>query len=278
MPLNLKELSSKTFNQSISWDERDVIIYAIATGHTHKGINRENLDLVYEKNLRVLPPFCTVLARNASPTLKDLGGDYTKVVLASTESRFLLPLPVAGSADATTKIISVADKGESKGAIITMETRLSIVQEDYAIILTQQMARGDGGCGDFSSGSDKTLSRGSKPIRSPDHSISLTTRTDQAALYRLLGDHNPLHIDADAAKASGFHTPIMHGLCTYGIAFQALNSVSPKLFDTFSIRFSAPVYPGEPLELNLWQEEEHHYFELLATARDQSVTVSGVAR
>lgn len=277
MTLNLNELSSTTYQKSISWDQRDAIIYAIATGHTHKGINFDNLNLVYERNLSVLPPFCTVLARNASPTLKDLGGDYTRVVLAGTESNFLQPLPTAGTAQATTRIISVADKGKTKGALITMETRLSIDHSDYAIITTQQMARGDGGCGDLDNNHDKNPRRATRPNRKPDISHPISTRPDQAALYRLLGDHNPLHIDSNAAQAAGFKTPIMHGLCTYGVAFQGLTSVSKEPVKIFSMRFSAPVYPGEPLLLNLWYEGRYRHFELLATRRDHCVTVSGIA-
>jgi len=200
----------------VSWDERDVITYALATGYARAGVEQRNLRYVYERDLVVVPSFATALARNGAPTVADLGGDYSNSVLASVHAQFLQPLPAAGTATATSRVRGIRDRGRPRGALIELETILANGEAHYARVTTNLLARADGGCGQLGTVSEF----GQLPDRAPDHSLLLSTRPDQAALYRLLGDFNPLHIDPVAAQMAGFTGPILHGLCSYGIALQ----------------------------------------------------------
>jgi acyl dehydratase len=273
MPLNLEQLQSAQLDKPMQWSERDSIIYALACGYGREGVNSTNLRYLYERELEVVSGFASVLARNAAPSVAKFGGEYSKSVLASERCEFFNSLPANGSVNTLTTVSAVIDKGAEKGALVALETILEDSQKKYARVTACIMARADGGCGSFG-----TIEKNpTKPDGPADASVTIPTRVDHAALYRLLGDTNPLHIDAAAAKAAGFRTPILHGLCTYGIAACEIErSLSGPIIGSLDARFSAPVYPGETLRLDLWKGATAH-FELHAIERNIRVLSSGIA-
>jgi acyl dehydratase len=139
-------------------------------------------------------------------------------------------------------------------------------------------ARDDGGFG----GPSVTPPPHQVPGRAADLVLEFATRPEQALLYRLCGDRNPLHADPAAAKAGGFPRPILHGLCTYGICcraiLQAYCGFEPARMQTLSARFSAPVFPGDRIAVRLWKDQDIVSFEATVPARDVTVIKSGRSR
>jgi acyl dehydratase len=146
-----------------------------------------------------------------------------------------------------------------------------------ATLTRTAFARADGGFG----GPPDTRAITVAPERQPDVTIELPTRRDQALLYRLCGDRNALHADPAVARAAGFETPILHGLCTYGMAcravLQAFCDYDPACIREFSVRFSAPVFPGDLLTVDLWRDARDVWFEVGVRARDVKVIRNGRA-
>lgn len=274
MAFDLKTLKQARIENVQAWENREAIIYALATGYGQDGINDDNLMYFYERDLIVVPSFATVLARNAAPSVAEFGGDYSKSVLASVRAEFHTALPCAGKVTATTSITGLLDKGASKGALVGMETRLTSQAQCYATVTTSIMARSDGGCGSFG----EVPAFSPPPARTANLSKKLLTRPDQAALYRLLGDINPLHIDPQSALRSGFHQAILHGLCTYGIACRALSGMVPHPLKSVAARLSAPVFPGETLRLDIWEQGDSAHFELHSADRKLCVLSHGFAQ
>jgi len=273
MPLDIAQAQSAHFEKTMHWSEKDSIIYALACGYGRDGVDSSNRHYFYERELAVAPGFASALARNAAPSVAEFGGEYSKSVLASERCEFFNPLPTNGSIQAHTSVSAVIDKGADKGVLVALDTLLEDSQKKYARITACIMARADGGCGSFGSIEKNAI----KPERAADLSLSIPTRPDHAALYRLLGDINPLHIDNSAAQAAGFKAPILHGLCTYGIAGCEIDRLfADAILHSIDARFSAPVYPGETLRLDVWKGDTAH-FELHAIERGVRVLSSGVA-
>ncbi|MFM2279851.1 MAG: hypothetical protein RLZZ444_2082 [Pseudomonadota bacterium] len=167
------------------------------------------------------------------------------------------PLPTEAEVIGETKIVDIVDKGASKGALVYLEKTVTEVVTGRRLALCRRtlILRGDGGY-DGPSGTPRTTP--AEPATPPDEVRIVRTRPDQALLYRLNGDSNALHLEPDVARKGGFERPILHGLCTFGIAATAalfaLADGDPKRFRGFSARFSAPVYPGETLRIELWND------------------------
>jgi acyl dehydratase len=173
--------------------------------------------------------------------------------------------------------LGVYDKGQ-KGAIIDTETVLKDAADGAPIVtLTSSIfARGDGGFGGPSEGAPEPHS---PPDRAPDLRVELGTRPDQALLYRLSGDRNPLHADPVIAKMAGFPRPILHGLCTYGLTcravLQTFAGFRPERIKSHEARFSSPVFPGETLVVDLWRDGEVVSFEAKVPSRNVTVIKNG---
>ena len=244
------------------WSEDDVMLYALAVGAGQDDPLRE-LELTTENSSgvrpAVLPTFANIITRSASVPFGDI--DATQLVHASQEMTLHAPLPRSGSASVSAEVVEVLDKGS--GALITTEATATV---DGSIPLaTTRMTvfiRGEGGFGGDRGPSTSTVT----PQRPPDHQQAFTVRRDQALLYRLTGDRNPLHSDPAFAARGGFDRPILHGMCTYGYAGRLLlrvvaDGVSDR-FASMSARFTRPVVPGDDLLLAVWRDEDDSYFEV----------------
>ena len=153
-------------------------------------------------------------------------------------------------------MLAVFDKGKDKGAVIRHQTVLKDEKgEKLATLVASRFARGDGGFGGPSEGQPEPHA---VPNRAPDKIVDITTRPDQALVYRLCGDRNPLHSDPGFAKKAGFPKPILHGMCTYGITcrgvLQTYADYDPSAFRQHAARFSSPVYPGETVTMEMWKD------------------------
>ena len=241
-----------------AYTAKDSMLYALGLGFGADPTDRRQLDFVYEEGLKALPTMAVVLA---SPGfwLKDpaTGVDWKKVLHGEQGLRLHEPLPAAGTVVGTTRIDEIVDKGAGKGALLysTREIRDKASGKLLAEVASVGFLRGDGGFG-----GPEGASRKPQPIpeRAPDASVEINTLPQSALIYRLSGDFNPLHADPDVARAAGFERPILHGLCTYGVAGHALLKLvcdyDAARLKRMDVRFSAPVYPGETIRTEIWTE------------------------
>lgn len=273
-------LDLKEEGRRFTWTDRDTLLYALAVGMGSDPLDRNELPYVYEKGLHAMPTFATVVAWGAGITPERIGLDRGKTLHGGEAITLHRPIPVSGSVVADSRVVAVYDKGVGKGAVIERETVLTDPEshERIATIIRTAFARADGGFG----GPQDTRPGSVMPERKPDVTIELPTRRDQALLYRLCGDRNPLHADPDVARKSGFEAPILHGLCTYGMTCRAVLKAfcdydSARILE-YSVRFSAPVFPGELITMYLWLDGDTVSFEAAVLARDVTVIKDGRAK
>ncbi len=264
--------------EPISWKDRDAMLYALGIGLGSDPLNEHELPFVYENGLKAVPTLATVLATTAgySRLIARSGINFARVVHGEQSVELPQPLAPEGEAVAASRIAAVYDKGE-RGAILIVETVLK--GADGAPIATLRasiFARADGGFGGSSEGEAEPHKA---PDRPADLSLDIPTRPDQALLYRLCGDRNPLHADPAFAKMVGFPRPILHGLCTFGITcravMQAYGDFDPKAVRSHQARFSAPVFPGETVTVDLWRDDGTVSFEARVKDREAVVIKNG---
>ncbi len=255
-----------------SYTDRDTMLYALGVGVGHDPLDTRQLDFVYEKNLKPLPSLCCVLGYPGF-WARDLntGIDWVKIV--NGEQGFALhgSLKPKGTVLGKTRITEVVDKGIGKGALVYTERKVvdKASGELIATVTQTTFCRADGGFG----GPPRESSPVHKlPERAPDLICDLATRPEQAMIYRLSADRNPLHIDPEVAKAAGFPKPILHGLGTFGVVGHALlRSVcdyDPSRVKSFGGRFSAPVFPGEAIRTEFWRDGNIVSFRALVPERN----------
>ena len=257
----------------------DAVRYALSIGLGRDPLDPWQLQFVDDhKGPRIVPSFCSVLGHPgfwlADPrTTVDAG----RVVHAEQGFSLKAPIPSAGTVVGKTRIVDIVDKGARKGALLYLEKTLSDT-DTGAIIATETrtiMLRGDGGY-DGPSGTPRSAPE--EPDEDPDRTVAIATRPEQALLYRLNGDPNPLHLDPAVAQKAGFERPILHGLCTFGIAchaiLRAFAADDPGSLRSMSARFSAPVFPGETVEVQMWRSGA---FRARAVERDVLVLRNGLA-
>jgi acyl dehydratase len=271
-------LSIEEPGRTFSWSDRDTMLYALAIGMGSDPDNRDELPFVYEKNLKAVPTLATVVAWGANIGADRMGLNRALTVHGEESITWHRPVPAAGTVVATSRVVAAYDKGE-KGAVIEREMQLRDVDGTLLVSLVRTaFARGDGGFG----GPSETPPPHRVPARTADLVLEYATRPDQALLYRLCGDRNPLHADPEVAKAGGFARPILHGLCTYGICcraiLQACCGFEPDRMKSLSARFSAPVLPGDRIAVTLWKDHDIVSFEATVPARDVTVIKSGRSR
>jgi acyl dehydratase len=254
------ELPDRTF----SWTSSDVLLYHLGIGAgSRPGDNTDVAALRYtldDEHLQVLPSFGIVAPtfHETDPPPLDLPGcdiNLSQVVHGSQEISVSGPLPVSGSATLSTRITDVWDK--TKAAVIWQEgIAVSPAGEELWRVRSSIFVRGEGGWGgDRGAPVAITL-----PERAPDAVTSYAVTPQQAMLYRLCGDRNPLHADPEFAKGAGFPAPILHGLCSYGIVLREATDVllggDAARVGGFSARFAGVVFPGETIKISLWDEGE----------------------
>ncbi len=269
-----------------NYTARDTMLYALGIGMGADPLDEAELAYVYEKSLQAVPTMATVLG-SPGLWLRDprTGADYVKLVHGEQSIRLLRPLPPAATVVASNRVLSITDKGAAKGAIVVVQRELKEQGSGALLADIRQVTflRGDGG---FSAGHGRS-DPGPEPLpavpeRAPDREEVMPTLERQALIYRLSGDYNPLHSDPGVARSAGFSRPILHGLCTYGIAAHALlKSVcghQASRLKELSVRFTAPVYPGETVRVQLWREETGRVrLRARVDARDATVLNNGVA-
>lgn len=254
MALNHEVIGVESEPFENSWTVRDTLLYAVGVG---AGLDDPAAELAYttensaEVEQRVLPTFAVLAARSVGRAKL---GDFHPAMLVHAEQAFELhrPLPPAGTVRTTSRVTGIYDKGS--GALVTTEA-VAVDPDSGAPMITTRGAvfiRGEGGFG----GDRGPSGSWAEPSRPPDQQVTYRTRPEQALLYRLSGDRNPLHSDPEFAARAGFPRPILHGLCTYGVTGRALLHTladsDPTRFAAMSGRFSAPVFPGEALTVSLW--------------------------
>lgn len=278
MALNYEKLMAlKRTGDRFSYTDRETMLYAIGIGMSRDPYDENELAYTFERSkLKTVPTLATVLTR--VPLLKDCGYDYTKVVHGEQRLTLHRTLEPEGEVIADSRVVSAFDKGPGKGAIINTEVAVRSAADNkplYTMVSTT-FARGDGG---FGGPNGSGLEAHKIPDRKPDHTEATETRTDQALLYRLCGDRNPLHADPELAKRVGFPVPILHGLCTYGNACRAILKAVAKYDHTritgFDVRFSSPVYPGETILTDMWIDGKTVSFRCRLKEREVTVINNG---
>lgn len=270
----LMELSTPA--REYTYSDRDTMMYALAVGLGTDPMNRAELPFVFEKSLRTLPSMATVICWNDSVIMES---GLNVVMIVHGEQRITLhrPLPPAATVVSRVRVVDVIDKGPGKGVLVYIETNIHDKASGEALCtnLSTVFARGDGGIG----GSGNTGPAPHEvPTRAADTVLDLPTRPNQALLYRLCGDRNPLHADPDFAAKAGFDRPILHGLCTYGFAchavVKAMCDLDPTRLAAFEARFSAPVFPGETIRTEMWRDGETISFRASVPERDDAIVLN----
>ncbi len=256
MPINPEAVGTKSEPSRRTWSSKDVLIYALGVG-AGAADPLDELEFTTENTngapLRALPTIAVVLG----PMGGSFGsiGSFNPAMLVHGEQGITMhqEIPVEGELEAVSEITAIYDKG--KGAVIVSESTATLVSTGEPLFSTRMSAyiRGEGG---FGGDRGPSGTPNQAPESDPDHSITVQTRTDQALIYRLSGDRNPLHSDPSFAAMGGFDRPILHGLCTYGFTGRVLLHMlcggDPSRFKGLDARFSSPVMPGETLKVNAW--------------------------
>jgi acyl dehydratase len=255
MPFNLDLIGVETSPVEFRWTERDTMLYALGVG---AGMGDPSIELSFTTQnsrgvaQRVLPTYAVVAAPASLP--EQFGElPLSKVLHGEQGITLHRPLPAAGALWSSSTVTGMYDKGS--GALIRVRT-LGRDREGKLVVESRLgiFVRDAGGFG-----GDRGPPSGSPcPSRDPDRIVTYTTRKDQALLYRLSGDYNPLHSDPAFAREAGFERPILHGLCTYGFAgralLQSLCAGEPERVKSLDGRFRASVYPGDAIAVSIWQE------------------------
>lgn len=272
-------LSYRQPEKNFSYGARETMLYALGIGFGADPMERGELPFVYEKDLRAVPSQATVIAWDDSFIARS---GLNLLMVVHGEQRIVLhrPLPVAAEITSSLRIADIFDKGAGKGAIVLTETTICdrVSGEKLCTNYSTVFARGDGGFGGRNGAGPPPHP---VPERPADWSGDFPTRPDQALLYALSGDRNPLHRDPDVARAAGFPRPILHGLCTFGIACRAVLKAAcdldPERLAEFGGRFSAPVFPGETIRVEVWVEGPTVSFRASAVERNLVVLNNGRA-
>ncbi len=273
-------LELKNEDVPYAWTERETLLYALGIGLGGDPMNAQELPFVFEQaqgqGLKATPTLASVIAWGISPGPTGLNPLY--LVDGERDITFHKPVPAAGRITASVRVLGAYDKGAEKGAVVVQETVLrdAASGEPIATLVASAFARGDGGFGGPSEGQPVPHPT---PSRAPDRSVDIETRPDQALLYRLMGDRNPLHADPEFARRAGFPRPILHGMCTYGITCRAVLQTyadyDPTRLRQHAARFSAPVFPGETITVDLWRDGEVISFEAHVKSRGVTVIKNG---
>lgn len=274
MPIDAaKALAAEPRSGKISWTTKDVQLYHLGIGAGVPATDPGELRYTLESRLQVLPSFATVAGSGAPGVISGLSMPGVEVELARVlhggqSLEIHRPLPVEGTAATISRIAAVYDKG--KAAVLVLRTEVSDEDGPLWTNDSQIFIKGEGGFG----GDRGPSARLEPPSGEPDKVVERTLREDQALLYRLSGDWNPLHADPDFAAKAGFERPILHGLCTYGVTLKAVVDTllggDASRVRSYATRFAGVVYPGETLRIRMWDQGETVRVEVTAVERDDA--------
>lgn len=281
MPIDLDvALGAQLEPIEFSWTSSDVQLYQLALGAGADPMDPRELRYLTDGTPQVLPTFSSVAAsfhETEAPRVSFPGIEIelSRVLHASEAVTVPAPLPPSGSARAVTRITEIWDKG--KAAVISNET--TVTDPAGTVLWTVKrsiFARGEGGFGGERGPSTSTA----VPDRAPDAEIDIPVLPQQALLYRLCGDRNPLHSDPEFAAAAGFPRPILHGLCTYGMTCKAMVDAvldgDVTRVSSYGARFAGVVYPGETLKASVWKDGDRYVGVVTAPSRGGETVLSGV--
>ncbi len=277
MPLDPAGLMALPIPQrNVIYTDRDSLMYALTVGMAAGG-EADDLPFVWEKEQRVVPSMATMLAFDDS-WLGAAGINLKQVVHGALDLHFHAPLAAEGQVLAETRITGLDDKGAGKAGLVFVETVLSQDGHPACTILSTVFVRGAGG---FGGAVGEQVQASKVPEGDPQITSSTPTTPNQALLFRLLGDRNPLHVDPALARQVGFDRPILHGACTFGIAcaevVRLFCDADPARLRRFAARFAGPLYPGETLAFSFWRDGNRLAFRAHAAERDTIVLDSGLA-
>lgn len=278
MAINPNAVGATDGPKERSWDHKDCLLYALGVGAGITDPTGFELDLTTENSegvtQRVLPTMAVVLQAGGM-NLQALGSFNLALMLHGEQAVELhRDIPTEGRLATSTTVTALWDKGNA--TVATMEAKTVLVGSGEPLFTTRSslFIRGEGNWGGERGPSGP---KNVVPERAPDVSLTYETRTDQALLYRLNGDRNPLHSDPVFAAKGGFPKPILHGLCTYGFTgrglLHGLCGGDPSRFGSMEARFASPVMPGEPLTVKMWHDGDAALFQTCAT--DGRVVLDG---
>ncbi len=273
MPIDAaKALAADPRLGEIGWDHKDIQLYHLGLGAGRPANDPDELRYTLESKLHVLPSFATV----AGAGMAMLGGlaapgidvDLAAVLHGGHSIELHRPIPVKGRATSSAKVAAVYDKG--KAAVIVLRSEVADADGPLWTSDAQIFVRGEGGFGGERGPSVKE----ERPERAPDRTEERRIREEQALLYRLSGDWNPLHADPEFAKLAGFDQPILHGLCSYGMTLKAVVDTAlggdVSRVRAYRTRFAGIVFPGETLRIRMWQEPGRVLVSVTAVERDDA--------
>lgn len=273
MAINVDKVGTVLGPELVQYDEDDVILYALGVG-----VPPEQLQFLYEKNLKVLPSFAVIPVRHKHlNTVGLLNISYEKLLHGENRIELSGPLPPKARLQATNTVKAIYDKG--KGAVVVTEMEAREAESGNLLFknISSAFVRGEGG---FGGDRGPSGPKNEPPDREPDATVLQQTHANQAQLYRLSGDKNILHVDPDFAKKAGFKGPILHGLCTYGHVCRAVMEAfcdnDPAQIKAYEVRFAGVVYPGESLTTEMWKVAEDRIV-LRTKVTDDRVVISNAA-
>lgn len=267
-------------SREFSWTPTDVQLYHLGLGAGAHPSDPVELTYLDDRAPQVLPTFATVAPtlRETEPPRVSFPGieiDLAKVVHGHQEVVVHKPIPATGKATSTGRISEIWDKG-ANAVIVQENTVIGSDGEPLWTVRSSIFAKGEGGFGGERGPSTKTA----LPDRAPDAEISAPTLPQQALLYRLCGDRNPLHSDPEFAKGAGFPAPILHGLCTYGVVCKALTDAlldgDASRVGGFRAKFAGVLYPGETLRIKVWREADDLIATVTVAEREEAPVLGDV--
>lgn len=262
------------------FDPRDAILYALGTG-AGLSADVDELDFVFERNLKPLPTMAFVMG-TAGFWLMDpaVGLDWPRVLHGEQSLVLHRPLEAQEELVGSTRIGEIADKGPGKPAMFRAYRTLRELGGKIVAEMSELWVLRDAG----GFGGDRNLPDSNRvvmPDSPPAFSLDLPTSRQQALVYRLSGDRNPLHVSPETARLGGFDQPILHGLSTLGLVARALIHLhckgDPQRLSAIAARFTAPVFPGETVRTQSWREGDRIVFRAIALERDTIVIDGGTA-
>jgi acyl dehydratase len=279
MPINQQKLMAVTVeDQPLSYTDGAALLYALGVGFGGNPLDRKELPYVYEApSLKTVPTLATVLLPD--DLLAGCGFDDRQVLHVALKLDLYRPLPAAAHLLANRRVVAVHDLGANKGARIVVQSEVRLAKDETALfsLASTLLAPGEGGFGGTPPGEASVPQV--LPRRDPDLSCDIATRPDQALLFRLSGGRSSLHVESGAAHAAGFDRPMLQSRCSAGIACRAILKTICEydytLITAFAAQFAAPVYPGETLTTDMWQDRNIVTFRCTVKARNSVVLTHG---